>query len=104
MLSDGYTHSYLFHGGTKTEIVFPNIQQVAAHHLTNKGLIVATVIDSNNVYSAGVFDSTNNAYYTVADPNGTTTIGDGINDKQTIVGRYIDSDNNSYGFEAKGKL
>ncbi len=104
VLSDGYTHSYLFQNGKKTEIIFPNFVQVAAHHLSNKGLISATVIDANDVYYAGVFDSVNNAYYTVTDPKGTTTIGDGVNDKQTIVGRYIDSNSNSYGFVAKGKL
>ena len=104
VLSDGYTHSYLYQSGKMSEIVFPNIVQVAAHHLTNQGLVVATVIDSNSVYSAGVFDSVNNAYYTVTDPKGTTTIGDGINDKQTIVGRYIDSQGNSFGYVAKGKL
>ncbi len=104
VLSDGFTHSYLFKNGHKQEIVFPNIQQVAAHHLTNKGLVSATIIDSNNNYYAGVFDSKKKKYYQISDPDGSITIGDGINDKQTLVGRYIDSNNNSYGFVAKGKL
>ena len=104
VLSDGYTHSYLYSGGNKTEIVFPNIVQVAAHHINNNGQVSATVIDLNDVYYCGVYDPNANAYYQVSDPKGTLTIGDGINDSETLVGRYIDSNNNSYGYIAKGKL
>ncbi|HTZ70689.1 MAG TPA: hypothetical protein VMB71_08570 [Acetobacteraceae bacterium] len=103
VLSDGYTHSYLVHNGTMTEIIFPKMVQVAAHQLTNKGLVVATVISAKNVYYAGVFDSKKQTYVKVADPDGTTTIGDGINDQHEIAGRFIDSSNNSYGYIATGK-
>lgn len=104
ILSDGFEHSYLYSGKTKTEIVFPNIQQVAAHHINNNGQISATIIDSNDVYYAGVYDPNANAYYQISDPKGTITIGDGINDSETLVGRYQDADDNSFGYIAKGKL
>ena len=51
--------------------------------------------DSTDVYAADVFDTTNDAYYLVADPKDITNIGVGINDSQTIIGRYVDSSNNS---------
>lgn len=102
--SDGFTHSFLYTGGKPTEIIFPNYQQVAAHHLNNNGQVSATIIDSSGNYFAGVYDSKKGTYYTLTDPLGTITIGDGINDKETVVGRYQDSSGNSYGFVAKGKL
>jgi hypothetical protein len=105
VLSDGLTHSYLFSGGTQTEIIFPNFAQTAAHHINNNGQIVATVIDSSSNYFAGVYDTKKNKYYTLSDPKAANiTIGDGINDKETIVGRYQDSGGDSYGYVAKGKL
>ena len=106
VLSDGLTHSYLYTGGKKgTEIVFPNYAQTAAHHINNNGQIVATIIDSSGDYYAGVYDTKADAYYTLTDPLAASiTIGDGINDKETVVGRYQDSSGNSYGFVAKGKL
>ena len=104
VLSDGNTHSYLIHNGNSAEIVFPKkIAQVAAHHLTNNGVVVATVIDSGGIYYAGIYDSVNNTYVVTSDPKGTTTIGDGINEKGTIVGRYIDSNSDSFGYIAKSK-
>ena len=102
--SDGFTHSFLYSGGKSTEIVFPKYQQVAAHHINNNGQVSATIIDSNGNYFAGVYDSKKGKYYTLTDPLGTLTIGDGINDSETVVGRYQDTNGNSYGFVAKGKL
>jgi len=104
-LSDGLTHSYLFVGGKSTEIAFPNYEETAAHHINNNGQIVATVIDTSGDYYAGVYDTKANAYYTLSDPLAANiTIGDGINDKETVVGRYQNSDSISYGYVAKGKL
>jgi hypothetical protein len=106
VLTDGLTHSYLFTGPKKkTEIIFPSAEETAAHHINNNEQIVATVIDSNGDYFAGVYDVNADAYYTLSDPLGDNiTIGDGINDKETIVGRYQNSDGESYGYVAKGKL
>ena len=104
VLSDNLEHSYLVKGGVQTEIVFPNIAQVAAHHMNNKGQISATVIDSSNAEHAGIYDSVAGKYYVEDDPKGVgMTIGDGINDKLTLVGRYNDSKGNSFGFIATGK-
>ena len=106
-LSDGYTHSYLFPKiGTKNgvEIVFSGQIEVAAHHLNNVPQIIATVIDSSNNYSAGVYDAAASQTYLISVPNAVLTIGDGINDSQTLVGRFTDSASNSHGWLATGKL
>jgi hypothetical protein len=104
-LADGLEHSYLVSGGTQTELVFPKISQVAAHHLNNKGQISATVIDSSNADHAGIYDGTTGKYYVLDDPKGVgMTIGDGINDKLELAGRYNTSKAVSLGFLATGKL
>ena len=104
VLSDGLEHSYLVKGGKASEIVFPNITQVAAHHMNNKGQISATVIDSANADHAGIYDSVTGTYYVIDDPKGVgMTIGDGINDKKTLVGRYNTSKAISLGYIATGK-
>jgi hypothetical protein len=105
VLSDGLEHSYLVSAGVSQELIFPNEAQVAAHHLNNKGQVSATVIDSNNGEHAGIYDATTAAYYVVDDPKGVgMTIGDGINDKLTLVGRYNTAKAISLGFIATGKL
>jgi hypothetical protein len=105
VLSDGYTHSYYVpHGGKRTEILFPNYEQTVLHHMNNSGQISATIIDTSGNYHCGVYDSVKNLYYTLDDKKGTITIGDGINDKQTVVGRYQTAESVSYGYVATGKL
>jgi hypothetical protein len=91
-------------GGKRTEILFPNYEQTVLHHLNNKGQISATIIDTSGNYHAGVYDSVADKYYTLDDPKGTITIGDGINDSATVVGRYQNAQSESFGYVATGKL
>ncbi len=104
VLSDGYTHSYFVQGGKRTEILFPKYEQTVLHHMNNNGQISATIIDTSGNYHCGVYDSVKDKYYTLDDPKGTITIGDGINDSETVVGRYQTAKSVSYGYVATGKL
>lgn len=105
VLSDGLEHSYLFSGGKKKEVKFKGYSQVAAHHINNKGQLCATLIDSSSVYHGGVYDSVKDKYYVIDDPLSYDTIMDGINDKQSLAGRYDTSGGGpSIGYIATGKL
>jgi hypothetical protein len=105
VLADSLEHSYLFSGGKKTEIKFKGYTQVAAHHINSKGVLCATLIDSNSVYHGGVFDSVTGKHYVVDDPMAHDTVMDGINDKDSLAGRYDTSSGGaSIGYIATGKL
>jgi hypothetical protein len=104
ILADGLEHSYLVAAGKTTELIWPTEAQATVHHMNNKGQISATVTDSGGTYHAGVYDGTTGTYYVLDDPKGVSTIGDAINDKLTVVGRYNTSTGGSYGYVAKGKL
>jgi hypothetical protein len=104
VLSDGLEHSYLVASGKTTELIWPTEAQAVVHHMNNKGQISATVIDSAGTDHAGVYDGTSGTYYVLDDPKGASTIGDGINDSLTVVGRYNTDAGASYGYVAKGKL
>jgi hypothetical protein len=104
-LSDGFTHSWVYTGKKKKELVFPNIQQVAGHHLNTAGQVSATIIDSSSNYFGGVYDPVKDAYYQFSYPKAALTIMDGINDSETLAGRYaITSSGTSYGYIGTGKL
>jgi len=105
VLSDGLEHSYVFTGKKSMELVFPNIAQVAAHHINTAGQVCATVIDASSNYSGGVYDPVKKAYYVLTYPKAALTVMDGINDSETLVGRYsVTTSSESFGYIATGKL
>jgi hypothetical protein len=94
--------SLLYTGTSSVAISFPASTGNDAHHINDAGLVACTFDDKSNVAHAGVYDSVAKAYYVVDYPGAADTIGDGVNVKMKVVGRYETSAKPSLGYAAVG--
>ena len=98
--NSGATVSWLVSGKKKTPMNFPGSSLNAGHHINDAGLVSATWGDANGVYHGGVWDTTANTYSDVFVPNSSATIGDGVNVKGVVAGRYQGVNGKSIGYAA----
>ena len=88
---DGYTYD----GTTFTKIDPPGSAGTAIHGINNKGDIDFTIFDSSNNRHGVLYQKSTGVFTQYDDSKGVnTTRADGINDKDTMVGRYSPASGN----------
>lgn len=99
---DGYTYN----GTTFTKMDVPGAAETVAHGINTNGDIDFTIFDSSNNRHGVLYQASTGVFTQFDDPNGVNeTRADGMNDSDTMVGRYTPSSgtpaNQGFGCTAK---
>jgi hypothetical protein len=87
------------------QLAVPDAVTTLGEGLDNGGLVALVYFDQAGMRHGAVYNSKRNKYFfPIDDPgqDGTSVLG--INDFQTLTGRFIDAGGASNGFIAKGRL
>lgn len=98
--------SYLYDGTNFTLVDVPGAAQSVIHGINSKGDLDYTIFDSSNNRHGVLFKKSTGVFTQFDDPKGVnTTRADGINDKDTMDGRYTNASGNppSTGFKCTAK-
>jgi hypothetical protein len=104
-ITAGVVTSWLITSGNPVQLVVPGAVTTLGEGLNNAGYVALVYFDQAGVRHGAVYNSKKNKYYfPIDDPGQAGTSILGINDAQTLAGRFIDANGDSNGFVAKGKL
>ena len=92
-------HGFLLHDGRYQIFNVPGTTNTSAVAISDKGHVVGSYVDPTLQQLQG-YTSNLVKFIKVTDPNGTMTGPTGINNSDTIVGTFIDSDDTEAGFMA----
>jgi hypothetical protein len=92
---------FVDNGGTFSTIDVPGSMSTVLLGLNDNGFAVGDYVDAGGVMHGLLYDLNNNTFQNIDDPFGigTTTIN-GINDKDQLVGFYVNGDDNTIGLVA----
>ncbi len=94
--SKGVFHGFVLTGGHCELLNFPGSTGTMALGLNNSGRVVGSYTDSTNATHGFIYNTFSKSFTSIDDPNGVgTTIVNGINDNNVIVGFWGNSPNNT---------
>jgi uncharacterized membrane protein len=95
----GIFQAFVSVGGTLTSWLVPGSLSTFAYEINNsKQLVVGYYIDSSGVVLHGYYRDANGALHFPIDPSGSvTTVLFGLNDRNWVVGRYLDGSGVTHG-------
>ena len=98
----GAVLGFVDNSGTFSTIDVPGSMSTVLLGLNDNGFAVGDYIDGGGVMHGLLYDLNNNTFQNIDDPFGigTTTIN-GINDKEQLVGFYVNTDDNTIGLLAE---
>ncbi len=103
VVSSSVTRAFVILGGAVHYFQYPGATFTQALGLNNSGLVVGTYNDKSGTARGYTYNLATHAFRNVSVPGSTSTVVNGVNDHDWIVGFYTAPNKNTIGFVGKPK-